>query len=97
MDAGAITLPRLAFVIPGAQITLRGSYHVASGEIDMQGDAKLQATISQMTTGVKRIFLKPVDPLFRRDGAGAVLPIKIGGTRGDPSFKLDIGRVLKRD
>jgi len=57
----------------------------------------LQATISQMTTGVKRIFLKPIDPLFRRDGAGAVLPIKIGGTRGDPSFKLDIGRVLTRN
>jgi hypothetical protein len=97
MDAGAITLPHLAFAIPGAQITLRGSYKVASGAIDMRGDAKLQATISQMTTGVKRIFLKPVDPLFRRDSAGAVLPIKIGGTRGDPSFKLDIGRVLKRD
>jgi hypothetical protein len=46
---------------------------------------------------VKRIFLKPIDPLFRRDGAGAVLPIKIGGTRGDPSFKLDIGRVLTRN
>ena len=97
MDSGAITLPRLGFAIPGAQITLRGSYQVASGAIDMRGDAKLDATISQMTTGVKRIFLKPIDPLFRRDGAGTMLPIKIGGTRGDPSFKLDIGRVLKRD
>ena len=97
MDSGAITLPRLAFAIPGAKITLRGSYQVASGAIDMQGHAKLDAKISQMTTGIKSIFLKPVDPLFRRDGAGAVLPIKIGGTRGDPSFKLDIGRVLKRD
>jgi hypothetical protein len=97
MDSGAITLPRLAFAIPGAKITLRGSYKVASGAIDMEGHAKLEATISQMTTGVKRIFLKPIDPLFRRDGAGTVLPIKIGGTRGDPSFKLDIGRVLKRD
>jgi hypothetical protein len=97
MDAGTITLPRFAFVIPGAHITLRGSYQVGSGAIDMRGDAKLQATVSQMTTGAKRIFLKPIDPLFRHDGAGAVLPIKIGGTRGDPSFKLDIGRVLTRD
>jgi hypothetical protein len=97
LSDGTMRLPNLAFAIPGADITLRGSYQVASGAIDMQGHAKLQATVSQMTTGVKRIFLKPVDPLFRRDGAGTVLPIKIGGTRGDPSFKLDIGRVLKRD
>lgn len=97
LNAGAITLPRLGFEIPGARITLRGSYQIASGAINMQGDARLEATISQMTTGVKRIFLKPIDPLFRRDGAGAVLPIKIGGTRGQPSFKLDIGRAITRD
>ena len=96
LNRGTMTLPRLSFTIPGAQITLRGTYQIASGAIDMQGHARLQATISQMTTGVKRIFLKPIDPLFRRDGAGAVLPIKIGGTRGDPSFKLDIGRALTR-
>jgi hypothetical protein len=50
-----------------------------------------------MTTGVKHVLLKPIDPLFRRDGAGAVLPIVISGTRGDPSFTLNIGRVLKRN
>jgi hypothetical protein len=49
-----------------------------------------------MTTGLKHILLKPVDPLFKRDGAGTVLPIRISGTTGSPSFKLDIGRVLKR-
>jgi hypothetical protein len=96
MKSGAIALPRLAFRLPGAAITLRGTYQVATGAIDMKGEAKLQATVSEMTTGVKRILLKPFDPLFRRDGAGAVLPINIGGTRGQPSFKLDIGRVITR-
>jgi hypothetical protein len=67
-----------------------------SGAIDFQGTAKLDATVSEMTTGIKRLLLKPIDPLFRRDGAGTVLPIKISGTRGEPSFSLDIGRVLKR-
>jgi hypothetical protein len=96
MKSGGIALPRLAFTLPGAAITLRGTYQVATGAIDMKGEAKLQATVSEMTTGVKHIFLKPFDPLFRRDGVGAVLPIKIGGTRGQPSFKLDIGRVITR-
>jgi len=40
--------------------------------------------------------LKAVDPLFRRRGAGAALPIKISGTVGDPSFGLDVGKVFKR-
>jgi hypothetical protein len=46
---------------------------------------------------LKHVLLKPVDPLFKRDGAGTVLPIRISGTRGSPSFKLDIGRVIKRN
>lgn len=96
MSAGSIMLPALDFKIPGAAIALHGTYRISTGAIDMRGEAKLQATVSRMTTGVKHILLIPFDPLFRRDGAGAVLPISIGGTRGQPSFKLDIGRVLTR-
>jgi hypothetical protein len=93
---GVLGLPQLKFEVPGAHVSLDGNYALQSGKIDFQGTAKLDATISQMTTGVKRILLKPVDPLFRRDGAGTVLPIRISGTRGSPSFQLDVGRVLKR-
>ena len=93
---GILGLPQLQFEVPGASVTLHGQYALQSGDIDFLGDAKLDATVSQMTTGIKHILLKPVDPLFKRDGAGTVLPIKISGTRGSPSFKLDIGRVLKR-
>jgi hypothetical protein len=96
LRTGVLNLPQLKFEVPGAHINLDGNYALQSGKIDFQGTAKLDATISQMTTGVKRILLKPVDPLFRRDGAGTVLPIRISGTRGSPSFQLDVGRVLKR-
>jgi hypothetical protein len=34
-----------------------------------------------------------VDPLFRKDGR-TVIPIKIGGSRNDPSFGLDAKRVF---
>jgi hypothetical protein len=93
---GDLALPQLAFRVPGADVNLNGHYGLRSGELDFQGTAKLDAKISQMTTGVKSVLLKAVDPLFERDGAGAVLPITIGGTRGSPSFHLDIGRVLSR-
>jgi hypothetical protein len=89
-----ITLPRLQFDVPGADVKLNGNYALKSGDIDFTGTARLDATVSQMTTGIKSVLLKPIDPLFRHDGAGAVVPIRISGTTGSPSFKLDIGRVL---
>jgi AsmA-like C-terminal region len=97
LQNGVMRLPNLTFKVPGADITLAGSYALRSGQINFRGTAKMQASISDMTTGIKHWLLKPIDPLFARDGAGAVLPINIAGTRGDPSFRLDIGRVLKRD
>ena len=97
MRDGLLILPDLNFDVPGAAVNLVGKYGVRSGDLDFQGTARLEATVSQMTTGIRRILLKPVDPLFRRDGAGTVLPIRISGTRGSPSFRLDIGRVLRRN
>lgn len=93
---GSLALPRLTFQVPGANVKLYGRYGLRSGELDFHGTAKLEAKISDMTSGVKSILLRAVDPLFSRDGAGTVLPIAIGGTRGSPSFHLDIGRVLTR-
>jgi hypothetical protein len=93
---GNLTLPQLAFQVPGADVNLHGQYGLRSGELDFQGTAKLEAKVSEMTTGVKSVLLKAVDPLFTHDGAGTELPITIGGTRGSPSFHLDIGRALFR-
>lgn len=91
-----LSLPRLQFDVPGARVNLDGDYGLQSQEINFQGTARLDATVSQMATGIKHVLLKPVDPLFKKDGAGAVVPIRISGTAGSPSFKLDIGRVLTR-
>lgn len=93
---GQLGLPDLRFTLPGAHVDLRGTYALRSGALNFEGTAKLDATVSQMTTGWKSLLLKPVDPLFRRDGAGTVLPIGISGTRGEPSFRLDIGKILRR-
>ncbi len=93
---GTLRLPQLRFEVPGAHVSLDGQYSLPSGAINFKGTARLDATVSQMTTGWKRLLLTPLDPVFRRGSAGTVLPIEISGTRGSPSFKLDIGRILKR-
>lgn len=38
-----------------------------------------------------RCQAKPVDPFFAKDGYGAVVNIKVTGTRGNPQFGLDRG------
>jgi hypothetical protein len=97
MNDGLLSLPDLRFTLPGANVSLYGSYALRGGQLNFQGIAKLDATLSQMTTGYPSKLLKYVDPFFRRDGAGTVLPIHISGTRGEPSFRLDIGRIFGRD
>ena len=91
---GVMTLRSLGFRLPGLFLTLNGTYELAGGQIDFHGTAHMEATISQTTTGFKSVLLKAVDPLFKRGKDGAVIPIKIGGTRESPSFGLDIGKIV---
>ena len=44
--------------------------------------------------GFASLLLKPFDPLFKKPHAGAVIPIKITGTREKPEFGLDVKRAL---
>jgi len=44
-----------------------------------------------MVTGWKSILLKPVDPFFKKDGAGTEVPIKLTGTKSEPHIGLDFG------
>ncbi len=93
MGAGAITLPALTYAVPGANIQLKGTYGVESGELDFAGAAMLDATVSQMVGGVLGVLLKPADRYFKKDGAGTEIPIHISGTREDPKFGVDFDRM----
>jgi hypothetical protein len=91
---GVARLRGLRFQVPGARVSLDGTYALASGALDFRGQLRMQATVSEAVGGFKSIFLKPFNPLFRKDGAGAVLPIKIEGTREDPKFGLEVGKIF---
>ena len=69
----------------------------ASETLQFDGTVRMKATISEAAGGgVKSVLLKAIDPLFKRGNAGAVIPIKIHGSRNDPKIGLDFGRTLKR-
>jgi hypothetical protein len=93
---GIMEIEKLNFSVPGAKITLLGQYNLLTEEVDFRGELRSDAKVSQMTSGIKSLLLKPIDPLFKRDGVGAVIPIRIGGTRSNVSFGVEKGRIFTR-
>ncbi len=89
LGGGQLKLPDVTYIVPGADIEMKGTYYMESGALDFTGTAKLQATISQMVGGWKGLLLSPADLFFKKDGAGTEIPIYISGTREKPHFGYD--------
>ena len=92
-----ITLRDATFAIPGAHVQVAGTYGLRNEELQFEGTVRMRASVSQAAGGMKGVLLKVVDPIFRKDGAGAVLPIRIRGSRMQPKFGLNIGRVFGKE
>jgi hypothetical protein len=89
---GELRLPRLAFAVRGASVTLAGTYGLHGGRLDFSGELRLDARLSQTTTGFRSFLLKLVDPFFAKDGNGTVLPIGVSGTVQKPEFGVRLFR-----
>jgi hypothetical protein len=96
LQNGRLDLPKFQFAVEGARVALGGSYGLPTQRLDFEGSLMLDAPISKTTTGFKSLLLKVVDPLFRKDGSGTVLPIVVSGTVDQPSFGIDKGRIIGR-
>ena len=88
LASGLATFQNLEFGVPGAEIKLDGKYDLGGEALDFRGDLRMRAKLSQTVTGPKSVFLRVVDPFFKKDGAGSVVPIRITGTRDNPRFAL---------
>lgn len=88
---GTMTFSLVHFQIPGTHVDMAGVYSLDGKTFDFHGTAKLEAKLSQMTTGWKSILLRPVDPFFSKHGVGTEVPIKVTGTESEPHFGLDFG------
>ena len=94
LKSGLLNLSRLVFAMPGADVALQGSYHLESEKLDFRGDVRTKARVSQMAKARwKRVVLKPVDPFFAKEGAGALFRIAISGTRDAPQFRRDTSKA----
>jgi hypothetical protein len=91
LNRGVLTLPSIMYTVPGADIHMHGTYRTEGGMLDFTGTAKMEATVSQMVGGWKGFLLKPADRFFRKNGAGAEIPIYVAGTRDKPQFGYNSG------
>jgi len=79
-----------SFKVPGAEAILHGTYNLEDTKIDFHGDLKTEASLSDDSSGVKAVLLKPLDPLFKKKQAGAVVPVEMTGTYHNPHFGVSL-------
>jgi hypothetical protein len=96
LERGVLEIPQVAFTLPGTAVRLGGTYELFPERLNFAGTLFMNVKLSQTTTGLKSFLLRIVDPLFRSGDGGSAIPIKITGSREDPSFGLDKGRVFRR-
>jgi hypothetical protein len=94
---GSMSFSDLNFSVPGATIDMAGVYTLDGNKFDFHGHAKMDAHLSQMTTGWKSALAKLADPFFAKQGYGTVVPIEVHGTKSDPHFGLDFGHDQSKE
>jgi hypothetical protein len=91
LDKGVIHVPRIKYVLPGAQVNMHGVYSLDGQQFEFKGKVLTRASLSQMVDSPwKSALLKLVSPFFSKKGGGAEIPVKVSGTKSDPKFGLDV-------
>jgi AsmA-like C-terminal region len=89
LQNAVVTFSDLTFAVEGASVALAGTYNIDSSQMDFRGKLRMDAKLSQATTGWKSVVLKPFDHFFKGPNGGSEIPIKITGTRDHPTFGAD--------
>jgi hypothetical protein len=87
---GVLSTQRMTFEMPGASVDLAGSFNFRDHMVHLNGDLHMQSDISHAATGFKSVLMKPLIPFFKKDKAGAVVPIVVSGSPGTYKVTQDI-------
>jgi hypothetical protein len=90
LENGVARLSPVTFSVPGATANMTGTYSLLSKRVNFAGKMRMKATLSEATTGAKSVFLKVLDPFFKKKGAGAELPVEMSGMYGDTHFNVGL-------
>jgi hypothetical protein len=95
---GVATLTNISFTVPGAIAYMHGTFSLLNEKIDFHGVLKTDAEFSKVGGGgIKSIFLKPFDAIFKKKPQGAEIPVKMTGTYSHPEPGLEISGGKKAE
>jgi hypothetical protein len=87
---GVVSTDGLDFQVPGAEVKVKGTFSLHDKSVRMVGDLHMQTDLSHVTTGFKSMLLKPFAPFFKKQNAGAVIPIAITGSPNQYKVTQDV-------
>jgi hypothetical protein len=87
---GVARFDQLAFTVPGARATMHGTFNLLNYSTDMKGTLATTGEISDVTSGVKSLFLKALTPFLKHKKRAKILPFKITGPYGKVAVSLDL-------
>ena len=85
---GIANFSSLSFRVPGATAQMHGTYDLVSERIDLRGILRMQAKLSDATTGIKSFLIKALNPFLKNDHPGAEVPVRITGTYEHPVYRV---------
>jgi hypothetical protein len=88
---GVAHLSSAYFQAPGARARVEGRYKLDNSQVDLHGNLWTDASLSDNTTGIKGMLLEPLDPLFRRKHAGAMMGVSMTGDIHSPTIGTALG------
>ncbi len=96
LDNAILQLPSISYRVSGAAVDAKGQFQMRSQHMDFDGVIRLDAKASDTVKGFTSVLLKPLDPLFSRNGKGTVLYFHVNGNRSAPKFGLDVKRTITK-
>jgi hypothetical protein len=66
-----------------------GNYDLTNEHVNLHGQLTTDASLTKTTSGIKSVFAKALEPLFKKGPHAKVIPVRISGTYHNPSFGLD--------
>jgi hypothetical protein len=72
-----------------ATASFHGNFDLTNEHVNLHGQLTTEASLTKTTSGIKSVFAKALEPLFKKGHHEKVVPVRISGTYHSPSFGLD--------
>jgi hypothetical protein len=87
---GVARFSNLSYSLPGVVATVHGTYSFNDEAIDLHGEMQVDTKFSNTASGTKSLLTRAAEGLLAKGrGKGEILPVKLTGTYGHPSYGLD--------